>query len=238
MALVTGGARNIGRAIAQSLAAAGAAVMVNALHPSDGLAETVRTIEAEGGRVASFVGDVTDPGAVSRMIAATIERFGRLDALVNNAALRIEQSFDAIAFDEWRRIVGVVLDGAFLCSQAALPHLKRSGSGAIVNIGGETGHTGAARRAHVVTAKAGLAGFTKALALDVATDNITVNCVVPGRIATVRESGEPSHRRGPPPVGRYGMPQDVATVVRMLVGPGARYVTGQSIHVNGGGYLP
>ena len=136
---------------------------------------------------------------------ATVARFGRLDVLVNNAAVRNEQPFDAIAFDDWRRIVSIVLDGAFLCSQAALPHLRRAGGGSIVNIGGETGHKGAAARAHVVTAKAGLAGFTKALALDLAADAITVNCVVPGRIATRAEGkAAPGHHRDLPPVGRTG----------------------------------
>ena len=164
-------------------------------------------------------------------------RFGRLDVLVNNAAVRIEQPFDAITFDDWRRIVSIVLDGAFLCSQAALPHLRRAGGGSIVNIGGETGHKGAKARAHVVTAKAGLAGFTKALALDLASEAITVNCVVPGRIATDRKSAPPGHHRDTPPVGREGRPEEVAALVRMLCGPDARYITGQSLHVNGGGYL-
>ncbi len=237
VALVTGGARNIGRAIASALAAAGASVVVNARTPSDELAETVRLIEASGARAASFVADVTDPAAVQSMVQAAVERFGRLDALVNNAAVRTEQPFDAITLHDWRRIVSIVLDGAFLCSQAALPHLRRAGGGSIVNIGGETGHKGATARAHVVTAKAGLAGFTKALALELAGEAITVNCVVPGRIATQGRPGSPEHHRGTPPVGRLGRPEEVAALVRMLCGPDARYITGQSIHVNGGGYL-
>ena len=237
VALVTGGSRNIGRAIARALAAAGASVVVNARSESTDLAETVRLLEAAGVGAASIVADVTDPASVRQMVQTTVERFGRLDALVNNAAVRIEQPFDAIAFEDWRRIVSTVLDGAFLCSQAALPHLRRAGGGSIVNIGGETGHKGATARAHVVTAKAGLAGFTKALALDLASEAITVNCVVPGRIATQRKSGHPGHHRDAPPVGREGRPEEVAALVRMLCGPDARYITGQSIHVNGGGYL-
>jgi len=235
--LVTGAARNIGRAIARALAAGGASVIVNARHASDELAETVRIIESAQGRAAPFVADVTDPTAVAAMVDAAVGRFGRLDALVNNAAVRIEQPFDAIKLEDWRRIVGIVLDGAFLCSQAALPHLRRAGDASIVNIGGETGHKGASDRAHVVTAKAGLAGFTKALALDLAPERITVNCVVPGRIATVRPGADPGHHRGAPPLGRNGTPEEVAAMVRMLCGPDARYITGQSIHVNGGGFL-
>lgn len=240
--LITGSARNIGRAIARSLAAGGAKVMVNAHRSRDDVDETVRLIEATGGTAAGFIADVTDPPAVAALVAATVDRFGRLDALVNNAALRTEQAFADMSFADWRRIVSVILDGAFLCSHACLPHLIRASGGTIVNIGGETGHKGAADRAHVVTAKAGLAGLTKALALDLAPHQITVNCVVPGRIETVRDdpgtSENSGHPRGVPPLGRPGQPGEVAAMVRMLCGPDARYITGQSIHVNGGGYLP
>jgi len=240
--LITGGARNIGRAIARSLAAGGAAVMVNALRSRDDLDETVRLVEAAGGKAANCLADVTDPDAVAGMVSATIDRFGRIDALVNNAAIRPERAFDDMSFADWRRVVSIVLDGAFLCSQACLPHLTRAGGGSIVNIGGETGHRGASRRAHVVTAKAGLAGMTKALALDLAPQRITVNCVVPGRIDTVRGDpdgpGQAAHRPTVPPIGRLGLPEEVAAMVRMLCGPDARYITGQSIHVNGGGFMP
>jgi 3-oxoacyl-[acyl-carrier protein] reductase len=147
-----------------------------------------------------------------------------------------------MSFAEWRQVLAVILDGAFLCSHACVAHLAKAGRGSIVNIGGETGHRGAAGRAHVVAAKAGLAGFTKALALDLAPQQITVNCVVPGRIDTVRAApaspGQHVHRPAVPPIGRLGQPEEVAAMVRMLCGPDARYITGQAIHVNGGGYLP
>jgi 3-oxoacyl-[acyl-carrier protein] reductase len=242
VALITGGGRNIGRAIALSLAAGGASVMVNVDRSRDDAAETVRRVEAAGGKAASVIADVTRPDAVAAMVAATVERFGRIDALVNNAALRPEQPFAGMPFADWQRVLSVILDGAFLCSQACLPHLAQGGRGAIVNIGGETGHRGAIGRAHVVTAKAGLAGMTKALALELASQRITVNCVVPGRIDTAREtvaaSDAPAHRPATPPMGRLGAPEEVAAMVRMLCGPDARYVTGQAIHVNGGGWMP
>ena len=242
VALITGGPRNIGRAIARALGAGGADVMVNALHAHADVDRTVRDIEATGGRAGSHIADVTDPAAVAAMVTATVERFGRIDVLVNNAAVRPEQSFAAMSFADWRRVLAVILDGAFLCSQACAPHIAKAGGGSIINIGGETGHRGAAGRAHVVTAKAGLAGMTKALALDLAADRITVNCVVPGRIDTVRTGSDnraqPTHRPVVPPIGHLGTPEDVAAMVRMLCGPGARYITGQAIHVNGGGYLP
>lgn len=242
VALVTGGARNIGRAISRSLAAGGAAVMVNVLTSLDEARETVRMIEQTGGKAAMFVADVTDPDAVAALVHDTVQRFGRLDILVHNAAVRRETDFDKITLDEWQRVLAIVLDGAFLCAQAVLPHLVRAGAGAIINVGGQTGHKGATRRAHVIAAKGGLAAMTKGLALDLAPDNITVNCVVPGTVETVRGSESaperPEYRRSLPPIGRRGEPEEIAAMVRLLCGPDGRYVTGQSIHLNGGGFMP
>ena len=239
VALVTGGARNIGRAICASLAAGGASVMVNS---RTSRAEAEKTVEMIGSKGAMHIADVTDPKAVASLIEATVKRFGRLDFLVNNAAVRYETPFSEMKYEEWRQVLAIVLDGAFLCAQAALPHLIKAGGGTIVNIGGQTGHKGASERAHVITAKAGLAGMTKALALDLAPHRITVNCVVPGTIESQRGlpgvPERPSHRRQPPPIGRRGEPEEIAAMVRMLCGPDARYITGQAIHVNGGGYLP
>jgi len=241
VALVTGSARNIGRAIACALAADGAAVMVNARTSREDAEDTADRIRAAGGRAALHYADVTDAAAVGAMVEATLKEFGRLDFLVNNAAIRAETPFAEIRLHDWQRILATVLDGAFLCSQACLPHLSRGGNGAIVNIGGLTGHTGAQGRAHVVTAKAGLAGMTRALALDLAPHGITVNCVVPGTIETIRglpgAPERPAHRQSVPPLGRRGTPEDVANAVRFLCGPGARYITGQALHISGGGYM-
>jgi 3-oxoacyl-[acyl-carrier protein] reductase len=162
--------------------------------------------------------------------------------LVNNAAVRVETPFLEIEFAEWRRVLSTVLDGAFLCAQACVPHIIRAGGGTIVNIGGLTAHKGADSRAHVITAKAGLAGMTRALAHDLISHHITVNCVVPGTIETVRglpgAPERPQHRRSLPPIGRRGEPEEIAAVVRMLCGPDTRYITGQTIHVNGGNLMP
>ena len=241
VALVTGGARNIGRAIACGLAADGAAVLINARTSRADAEETAKRIRAAGGRAALHFADVTDPAAVATMVEATLREFGRLDFLVNNAAIRAETPFAEIRLQDWQRILATVLDGAFLCTQACMPHLARAGGGAIVNIGGLTGHKGAQGRAHVVTAKAGLAGMTRALAMDLAPHGITVNCVVPGTIETERglpgAPERPAHRQELPPLGRRGAPEDVANAVRFLCGPGARYITGQALHVSGGGYM-
>jgi 3-oxoacyl-[acyl-carrier protein] reductase len=239
VALVTGAGRNIGRAIALDLADGGAAVVVNARANREEADAVAAEITAAGGRAVVALGDVTDTDAVAAMVRMAVDTFGRLDILVNNAAIRREMPFADMDFGSWRTVLDVCLDGAFHCARAALPALRDSGQGTIVNIGGLTGHSGAANRAHVVTAKAGLAGFTRALAHDLAPDGITVNLVAPGLIDTARDTARPHHRGGRRTlVGREGTPEEVAAAVRFLAGPRARYITGQTLHVNGGAYLP
>jgi 3-oxoacyl-[acyl-carrier protein] reductase len=240
VAVVTGAGRNIGRAIALALAAGGAAVIVNARSNAQEAQAVAREIEGKGGRALAWLADVADTEAVETMMAAAVDRFGRIDLLINNAALRREQPLGEMTFAEWREILGVILDGAFHCVKAALPQLRASGAGAIVNIGGLSAHTGAKHRAHVVTAKAGLVGFTRALAHDLAADGITVNCVAPGLIDTPRASGAPEpahHRLHGTLTGNRGAPEDIAATVRFLCGPDARYIMGQTFHVNGGAFL-
>src|SRR5205085_11119486 len=174
------------------------------------------------------------------MADAAVKQFGRIDILVNNAALRREKPFAEMDYVAWREILDVTLDGTFHCVKACLPALQKSGTGTIINIGGLSAHTGAKNRAHVVTAKAGIIGLTRALANDLADDGIRVNCVVPGLIGTPRpkDRREPSHHMTHQTItGQRGTPQDCADAVRFLCGPGARYVNGQAIHVNGGAYL-
>jgi len=241
VALVTGAGRNIGRAIALALAGSGAALVLNTRRDRHEVDALAAEIAERGGQAMVAIADVTDPAAVATMIADTQTRFGRLDILVNNAAIRREAAIDAIDLAQWREIMAVILDGAFLGIKAALPLLRASGVGTIVNIGGMTGHTGAAGRPHVVAAKAGLAGLTRALAHDLAGDAITVNCVVPGLIDTLRKASSsvaPGHTKDHKTlVGRKGHPDEVAAAVLYLSGPGGRFVTGQTLHVNGGAYL-
>jgi 3-oxoacyl-[acyl-carrier protein] reductase len=240
VAIVTGAGRNIGRAIALALAEAGAAVLVNARSnraEADGVANE---IIAAGGQALVHIGNVADAKAVQVMADAALAQCGRIDILVNNAALRREKPFAEMDYAEWREIIDVTLDGAFHCTKACLPALRASGAGTIINIGGLSAHTGAAHRAHVVTAKAGIVGLTRALAHDLAADGITVNCVVPGLIGTPRPKGqaEPAHHLMHGTIsGERGKPDDVAAVIRFLCSPAARYVTGQAIHANGGAYL-
>jgi 3-oxoacyl-[acyl-carrier protein] reductase len=239
-AIVTGAGRNIGRAIALSLADGGASVLVN-VRSNRGEADSVaREIEAAGGKAVVHIGDVADAKAVHEMAETALAVFGRIDILVNNAALRREKSFADMDYSDWREIMDVTLDGAFHTTKACLAALRKSGAGTIVNIGGLSAHSGAKNRAHVVTAKAGIVGFTGALAHDLGGDGITVNCVVPGFIGTPRPKGAPQpahHLTHSTITGARGKPEDVAALVRFLCGPAARYVTGQAIHANGGAYL-
>jgi 3-oxoacyl-[acyl-carrier protein] reductase len=239
VALVTGASRNIGRAIALELAAAGAHVVINALSAR----ADAEAVAAEIGPCAMVaMADVTDRAAVDAMIAAVRARFGRLDILVNNAAVRGEVPFADLDHATWSRILSICLDGAFHCTQAALPLLKEAGGATVVNIGGLTAHTGAVERTHVVTAKAGLVGMTRALAHELAGFGITVNNVAPGMMDTKRGvsagNQQPRHHATQQTLlGRRGHPDEIAAAVRWLAGPGGRFVTGQVIHVNGGAYL-
>jgi 3-oxoacyl-[acyl-carrier protein] reductase len=232
VALVTGAGRNIGRAIALALADAGASVAVNARSSTNEIESVRAEIEASGGQAVALLADVSDAGAVEAMVAQALKRFGRIDILVNCAALRAVEPIEAIDAKRWREVTSVILDGAWFCARACLDSLKKSGSGAIVNIGGLSAHTGAAGRPHVIAAKEGLVGLTRALAHDLAPHNVTVNCVVPGLIETSRTSPSANHRESP--LGRRGKPEEVAAAVRFLAGPGARYITGTVLHVSGG----
>jgi 3-oxoacyl-[acyl-carrier protein] reductase len=240
VAVITGAGRNIGRAIALALADGGASVLVNARSNRTEAEAAAREIETLGVKALVHIGDVANPEAVQAMAELAVKQFGGIDILVNNAALRREKPFDEMSYADWREIMDVTLDGAFHCTKACLAALRKSGAGTIVNIGGLSAHSGAKNRAHVVTAKAGIVGFTRALASELASDGITVNCVVPGLIGTPRAKDKPEpahHLTHQTLTGERGKPDDVAALVRFLCGPGARYVTGQAIHANGGAYL-
>ena len=240
VAIVTGAGRNIGRAIARHLAAAGAAVVVNVRTNKAEADAVVKEIEAGGGKAIAVVADVADPAAVETIAQAALKAFGRIDILVNNASLRREKPIDQMSYTDWREVMGATLDSAFHGVHACLPALKKAGGGTIINVGGLSAHIGSKNRTHVMTAKAALVGFSRALAHDLAADKITANCVVPGAIDTTRPGSSPNpahHLTHGTITGERGKPDDVAAMVRFLAGPGGRFVTGQTIHVNGGAFL-
>jgi 3-oxoacyl-[acyl-carrier protein] reductase len=234
VAIVTGSVRGIGRAVALALGEAGAAVVINARVSQTEAQSVAAQIEAAGGRALVHMADVSVPDAVEAMVDATLSAFGRLDILVNNVAHRIAQPITQTSYDEWRAVLASVLDSAVLCTKAAIPHMVKQGGGAIVNVGGVSGQAGVANRSAVATAKAGLSGMTAALAVELAPQGITVNCVAPGHIAHHDRDEISAHFKARAiPLGRPGKPEEVAATVRFLCGPGGRYISGDTIHVNG-----
>jgi len=235
VALVTGASRNIGRAIAHSLAAGGAAVAVNTRASREAAQNVVEEIRAAGGRADLFMADIADAGAVKAMGDAVLRTFGRIDFLVLNASVRTERPFLELTYDEWRTPISISLDGAFHCVQACLPSMIQSGGGSIVMLGGMVALSGAARRVHGSVAKHGMVGMTRALAREFGPQGIRVNCVAPGQMNTTRAAGR-SARGGDDliPLGRRGESEEIAATVRFLCGPGSSYINGQTIHVNGG----
>ncbi len=240
VALVTGASRRIGRATALGLARKGARLVVNARSAKQEIDETVKLIQSEGGKAIAVLGDVTSEEAAANIVAAAGDEFGRLDVLVNNAAVRKQSPFLDLTLDEWRDINSIILDGAFLMSRAAIPLMLEGDGGTIVNIGGVSGHMGATSRAHVVTAKAGLVGLTKAIATEFAARGITANCVVPGKIGGSRSatSGAAPKMETKIPLGRMGEIDEAASVIVSVSLPYSRFMTGQTVHVSGGLYMP
>ena len=241
VALVTGSALNIGRAIAVALAADGFRVMTTARRSEADAKETARLVREAGSDADTHMADISDHAQAKGLVEATVKRFGRLDVLVNNASIRRQTEFADMTPEEWREIMGTTIDGAFYCAHAAAPHIVAAGGGTIINLGGISSHIGAMGRVHAITAKAGMVGLTRALSKELAAQNITVNTVVPGSIETVRgfAAGGNHGRASLPesPLGRRGRPEEVAAMVRFLCSDQARYITGQSMHVNGGAFV-
>ena len=242
VALITGASRRIGRATALRLADCGADLVIHAKELRDEAEAVAQEVRARGRRALVHMADVTDEATVAAMMREIGDTFGRLDILVNSASVRRHGAFLSMSLGEWREILAVILDGAFLCSRAALPLMIAGGGGAIVNVGGVTAHVGATERAHVSTAKAGLIGLTKALAVEFGAANVRVNCVVPGRIGGQRSAtsgrGLGSDEGNRPLLGRMGEVEEAAAMIAAMCLPMSGYMTGQTIHVSGGMYLP
>ncbi len=239
VALVTGGALNIGRSISLALADAGAAVAVNTCNSREQADGVVDHIRHAGGQAQTCMADVADAAAVRDMVERVLERFGRIDILVLNASIRREVPFRDMTFEQWREIMSISLDGSFHCIKAVLPSMIESGGGNIVTLGGDNALSGAIGKASSSAAKNGLVGLTRSLAKELAEYNIRVNCVSPGNMNTTRPAYRPpkDSPKGKIPLGRWGEPDEIAATVRFLCGPGGGFITGQTLHVNGGQYI-
>jgi 3-oxoacyl-[acyl-carrier protein] reductase len=183
--------------------------------------------------------DIADAAQVQGMVEGVVAQFGRLDILVLNASYRKETLFVDTTFEQWRRVMSITLDGSFHCIKASLPHLIKAGGGNIVTLGGDNALSGAAGKVSNSAAKNGLVGMTRALAKELAQYGIRVNCVSPGVVATSRPAYRPPRKlvAGRVPLEREGDPDELAATVRFLCGSGGGFITGQTIHVNGGAYM-
>ena len=241
VALVTGSGRNIGRATALELARRGASVVVNARSNQDEANSVADEIAAMGGGAIAVIADVGVQEQVNGMVDAAIAAFGRVDILVNNAGLRAADSITDMTLEQWRAVMAVNLDGPFFCSQAVIPGMIERGWGRIINVSGLNAFKGRAEWAHVCASKMGALGLTRALAEELAEHGILVNHIVPGAFDTTPPPGNANPFAGPPatraagiPVGRLGFPQEIATTCAFLASDDASFITGQTIHVNGG----
>ena len=241
VAIVTGAAKNIGRATCDSLSKLGYNILVHANSDKDGADETIKIIQKNNISTSRIIGDLTK-SETSKELIFEASKLGDISVLVNNASQREFNKFEDMTFDEWRFVMSINLDALFHTCKAVLPEMKKSNWGRIVNLGGLSAHISAIGRAHVITSKTAVVGFTRALAMEYAETGITINTVVPGLIDTVRGASagsslvHPSHSN--PPVGRKGYPEEVATMISNLCGPNSDFITGQTIHVNGGSYFP
>lgn len=239
VALVTGAGRNIGRAIALEFAREGADVIVNAKanrSEAEAVAEEARAL---GVRALAVTGDVADKAQVDALAAQALSTFGHVDILVSNAAIRPQKAFTEISVAEWRAALGVILDGAFFCTQAVLPAMLEQRFGRFLYITGDGAYSGVAKRAHVSAAKMGLTGLARGLASEYAAQNITFNLLSPGRIDTTRDNSfylDPAsmQRTDDIPLQRLGKPEEIAKACAFLASADGAYITGQTLHVNGG----
>ena len=239
VALVTGGAKNIGRAISLAFAAAGASVAINTQQSREDAQTLAKQIREDGGAAEFYLADIANAVAVKEMTDAVLKRFGRIDILVLNASQRREVLFKDMTFEQWRTTMSITLDGSFHCIKACLPSMIENRGGNIVTLAGDSVLLGGLRKAHNTAAKNGLVGLTRVLAKELAEYGIRVNCVSPGAINTSR----PAHRsvrsdpKGRIPIGREGESEEIAAVVRFLCGPGGGFITGQTMHVSGGAFM-
>jgi len=238
VALVTGGTRGIGAAITEVLASNGATVAAGYNHGRQRAEEFAQQMLEKGATVSIHQGRVDEDADCNRVAKEVMDRHGRIDYLVNNAGITVDKTVRKMTSEDWHQVLNVNLSGAFQMTKAVLEHMIARGSGRIINISSVIGETGNVGQANYAASKAGLSGFTKSLALEMAQRGITVNCVAPGFIATAMTDALTGELRSALltriPAGRMGTVEDVAAAVVYLASEEAAYVTGQTLHVNGG----
>ena len=241
VALVTGASRGIGRAVALHLGAAGATILVNYLANEAAAAETVELVRASGGSATAARFDVGDPEAVKAGIGNIVDQQGRIDILVNNAGLAVDALLLRLKEEDWERALRTNLTGVFLCTKAAIRAMIRARYGRIVNVTSVVAEMGNAGQAAYAAAKAGVVGFTKSIAREVASRGISVNAVAPGFVETdmtsALDEGQKTFYTNVIPAGRIARPDEVAAAIGFLASPAAGYITGHVLHVNGGLYM-
>lgn len=237
-ALVTGSGRNIGRAIILKLAEEGANVVVNARSNKAEVESVAAEARALGVKALPFVADVSDSKQVRSMFDAAAAEFGGVDILLSNAAIRPKKPFTELTLEDWEWVRGVVLDGAFYCVHAAMPYMEKNEYGRVVFFTGDGAFVGSATRSHVSAAKMGIIGLARGLASEFGPKNIRVNVISPGRIDTTRDmSWYPEggmQETSNIPVRRLGTVDDIAAAALFLVTDDCGFMTGQTLHVNGG----
>ena len=238
MALITGGSRGIGRAIALQLASQGMRIAVNYVSNADAAAEVVRRVEEAGSQAVALQGDVTNVDDVERLFTQTAEALGPVEVLVNNAGIIKDSLLMRMSDDDWDSVINLDLRSVFYCTRAAIRTMVRGRWGRVINIGSIVGLRGNQGQANYAAAKAGLVGFTQSIAKEVASRNITVNCVAPGYVETDIVADLPQelkqHIMERVPMGRFGQPEEIAGFVGFLASDAATYITGQAIAVDGG----
>ncbi len=238
VAVVTGGSRGIGRAIALEFAARGAAVVVNYHKSLEAAEEVVRQIQSAGGKAAAFQADVSDFKQAEALVKFAIETFGDLHILVNNAGITRDQLIMMMPESDWDAVINANLKSVFNCSKAAVKHMMRKRAGRIINIASVAGQMGNPGQTNYSASKAGQIGFTKALAREVAARNITVNAIAPGFVDTEILNAMPSETLEAAlkmvPLGRKGKPEEIAYAAAFLASEQAAYITGQTLGIDGG----